>query len=57
MIDDFETGVEHDTFDSNDPDRDRETAQGARKPDGKSAGTRKPDQEEPREAPQPRPRA
>jgi hypothetical protein len=42
MRDDEETRTEHDTYDSNQPDRDRETSQGARVPDGKTAGTRKP---------------
>ena len=55
MRDDFETGAEHDTFDSNDPDRDRETSQGARVPEKKSAGTRKPEESE--EAPARHPRA
>ncbi|HET9793474.1 MAG TPA: hypothetical protein VFS34_03345 [Thermoanaerobaculia bacterium] len=56
MRDDEETGAEHDTYDSNDPDRDRETAQGARVADGKTAGTRKPDTER-RDAPPRHPRA
>lgn len=32
MRDDEETGAERDTFNSDQPDRDRETSQGARRP-------------------------
>ena len=51
MHDDFETGAEHDTFNSNDPDRDRETSQNARAPEKKSADTRKRGEEDRRDAP------
>jgi hypothetical protein len=56
MRDDEETGAEHDTYDSNQPDRDRETSQGARIPDGKTAGTRKPAEADRRDAPPRHPR-
>ena len=52
MNDDVETGAEHDTFDSNQPDRDRETAQGARRPEPGAPSTRQspaPEKKEPRE--------
>lgn len=57
MTDDVDTGAEHDTYDSDHPDRDRETSEGARRPDGKTAGTRRAPAEERRDAPPRHPRA
>jgi len=56
MRDDEEIGAEHDTYDSDHPDRDRETSQGARVPDGKTAGTRAPKEADRREDPPRHPR-